>query len=160
MPLGRETVLLVDDEDMIHDVGVELLEKLGYEVLFARSGKEAIEMVRKATGAEYEVNEGQEQHTPGPVPHAPDLVILDMIMPNMSGGDTFDRLREIDPLAGRLRTGSSWPQYFTSAKFGWAAAVAVPLVIEAPEPSRSARPQLPARPPALPRFHRPVLLRA
>ena len=74
---GSETVLLVDDEDMIIDVGDQLLRKLGYEVLIARSGKEAI--------AIYEKNKDKI-----------DIVILDMIMPDISGGDTFDRLKEIN----------------------------------------------------------------
>jgi len=73
---GSETVLIVDDEDMIIDVGEQLLQKLGYEVLIARSGKEATEI--------YEKNKDKI-----------DIVILDMIMPDMSGSDTFDRLKEI-----------------------------------------------------------------
>ncbi len=75
---GSETVLLVDDEDMIIDVGEQLLENMGYKLLIARNGKEAKEI--------YEKNKDKI-----------DLVILDMIMPDMSGGDTFDRLREINP---------------------------------------------------------------
>jgi len=75
---GSETVLLVDDEDMIIDVGEQILERMGYTVLIARGGKEATEI--------YEKNKDKI-----------DIVILDMIMPDMSGGDTFDRLREIDP---------------------------------------------------------------
>ena len=97
MPLGRETVLLVDDEDMIIEVGEQLLEELGYKVLSARSGSEAIEIVSIAYRAKGEEKEGQERYAPGAVPHAPDLVILDMIMPDMGGSDTFDRLKEIDP---------------------------------------------------------------
>ena len=74
---GSEGVLLVDDEDMIIDVGKELLEELGYKVLLARSGQEAIKI--------YEENKEKI-----------DMVILDMIMPDMSGGDTYDRLKEIN----------------------------------------------------------------
>ena len=74
---GDETVLLVDDEDMIIDVGVQLLENMGYTILIATNGKEAIEI--------YERNKDKI-----------DLIILDMIMPDMSGGDTFDRLKEIN----------------------------------------------------------------
>ncbi|MBW1783173.1 MAG: response regulator, partial [Deltaproteobacteria bacterium] len=75
---GSETVLLVDDEEMIIDVTKELLKRLGYNVLTAGNGKEAIEI--------YE--EKKERI---------DIVVLDMIMPDMSGGDTFDRMKEIDP---------------------------------------------------------------
>jgi len=75
---GTETILFVDDEDMIIDVGCDILKKLGYEVLTAKSGKEAIEI--------YRINQKQI-----------DLVILDMVMPEMGGGDTYDRLRDVNP---------------------------------------------------------------
>ena len=75
---GNETVLLVDDEEMIINVGRHLLERIGYKVLLARSGTEAL--------AVFEQNMDQI-----------DLVILDMIMPQMTGGETYDRLRIMDP---------------------------------------------------------------
>jgi len=75
---GKETVLLVDDEDMIIDVGQEILKTLGYKALIARSGKRAIELYKKK----------QDKI---------DVVILDMIMPEMGGGVTYDRMREINP---------------------------------------------------------------
>ena len=75
---GTETILLVDDEDMIIDVGCDILKKLGYEVLTTKSGKEAIEI--------YRIKQKQI-----------DLVILDMVMPEMDGGDTYDRLRDVNP---------------------------------------------------------------
>jgi len=75
---GSETVLFVDDEDMITEVAEELFEELGYKVLIARGGKEAVEI--------YEKNKERI-----------DIVILDMIMPDMSGGETYDRLKDIDP---------------------------------------------------------------
>jgi len=75
---GSETVLLVDDEDMVLETGSGLLKNLGYGVVLAHSGKEAIKT--------YEEN-GE----------TIDVVILDMIMPDMGGGETFDRLREISP---------------------------------------------------------------
>jgi len=78
MALGKETILLVDDEEMILDVGSQLLEKLGYKVLVAGSGKEAIEF--------YKANKDKI-----------DMVILDMIMPEMGGGETYDRMKKIEP---------------------------------------------------------------
>jgi CheY-like chemotaxis protein len=75
---GTGTVLLVDDEEMVLDVGLKLLESLGYTVLSAKSGSDAVKT--------YE--EKKEQI---------DMVILDLIMPQMGGGETFDRLKEISP---------------------------------------------------------------
>ena len=77
---GTETILLVDDEDMILDIGEELLKRMGYRVLIAKSGKEAIECYNAHKGAK----------------DAIDIVILDMIMPEMGGGKTYDRLKEIN----------------------------------------------------------------
>ncbi|MEJ2285251.1 MAG: PAS domain S-box protein [Desulfobacterales bacterium] len=75
---GSGTILLIDDEKMILDVGIELLEELGYRVISAMSGKEAIDVFQNS----------QDQI---------ELIIMDMIMPGMGGGETFDRLKEIDP---------------------------------------------------------------
>jgi CheY-like chemotaxis protein len=76
--MGREKVLLVDDEDLILEIGKEMLEKMSYDVLVARDGEEALQI--------YTEN-----------PSSIDLVILDMIMPVMGGGETFDKMREINP---------------------------------------------------------------
>jgi two-component system cell cycle sensor histidine kinase/response regulator CckA len=75
---GTGTVLLVDDEEVILEVGKELLEGMGYRVLIAKDGKEAIEVYEK------DRNEI-------------DIVVLDMVMPNMGGGETYDRMKEINP---------------------------------------------------------------
>jgi len=74
----NETVLLVDDEEMIVDIGKEMLENMGYKVLTAKDGKKAIDVYKK----------NQDKI---------DVVILDMIMPEMGGGDLYDRLKEINP---------------------------------------------------------------
>jgi two-component system, cell cycle sensor histidine kinase and response regulator CckA len=78
MASGSETILLVDDEKMVLEVSKELLEFMGYQVYAAESGQEAIDLYLEKRD---EI----------------DLVILDMIMPGISGGETFDRLREINP---------------------------------------------------------------
>jgi len=76
--MGKETILLVDDEKPLLEVNKELLKCLGYEVYATGSGQGAIAvyMERKDTI---------------------DLVILDMIMPGISGGETFDHLKKINP---------------------------------------------------------------
>ncbi|HYA15292.1 MAG TPA: PAS domain S-box protein [Syntrophales bacterium] len=75
---GYETILLVDDEEMVINVSREILALLGYRVIVAKSGREAIE-IYKARHEEI------------------DLVILDMIMPGIGGSETFDVLKEINP---------------------------------------------------------------
>jgi CheY-like chemotaxis protein len=75
---GSETILLVDDEKIILNVGMELLENLGYQVLVAGNGKEAIEVFEK-------------NH------ENIDMIILDTIMPEMGGNQTYEKLKEINP---------------------------------------------------------------
>lgn len=75
---GTETVLLVDDEEIVIGVGKQMLQKLGYSVLVARSGEEAVEVYKNS-------------------PDDVDLVLLDMIMPGMEAGETYDRLKAINP---------------------------------------------------------------
>jgi CheY-like chemotaxis protein len=67
-----------DDQDIIINVGKEMLNALGYKVLLAKSGKEALEVFEK----------NKEKI---------DLVILDMIMPVMSGGEVYNMLKNISP---------------------------------------------------------------
>jgi CheY-like chemotaxis protein len=75
---GTGTILLVDDEKMVLEVGERFLKIMGYHVLTAQEGSEAIEIYKKYR-------------------EVIDLVLLDIIMPNMKGGEVFDRLKEINP---------------------------------------------------------------
>jgi signal transduction histidine kinase len=75
---GSETLLLVDDEEMIVEVGQAMLEALGYRVLVANGGQEAMEMVAREKDRIA-------------------LVILDLVMPGSDGGRVFDHIRAIDP---------------------------------------------------------------
>ena len=75
---GQETILLVDDEPMIRNLGRTILERYGYEVVLAEDGQQAIDIYRNGTGSI-------------------DLVILDLTMPRLSGHDAFRRLVQIDP---------------------------------------------------------------
>lgn len=77
---GTETVLLVDDEQTMLDVGVEILEAMGYTVLSARSGAEALR--------QYE-DQG----------HLIDIIIADLIMPEMNGQELCAEIRRRNPSA-------------------------------------------------------------
>lgn len=77
LPTGSEKILVVDDEETVRTIIQRSLEHLGYEVLVARNGLEALDAF---TGSQDEFS----------------LVIIDMIMPKMPGDELFYRLRELD----------------------------------------------------------------
>ncbi len=72
------TILLVDDDDMVLEIGKEMMEHLGFKVLTAIDGREAIKVF--------------EQHQ-----DEIDVVLLDLIMPHMDGNEAFRELRRIRP---------------------------------------------------------------
>lgn len=75
---GKETILLVDDEDITINSATEMLQWLGYNILVARGGREAIDKLQTHLDSI-------------------DLIILDMVMPGMGGRETYERLRAIRP---------------------------------------------------------------
>ena len=77
---GTETVLLVDDEDLVRELGQRILTRSGYTVLTAARGEEALEVY------------GREKERIA-------LVILDLIMPTMGGKDCLKKILKIDPQA-------------------------------------------------------------
>jgi PAS domain S-box-containing protein len=86
---GTGTILVVDDEEQMLKVYARLLHTLGYHVLTAPGGRQAVELVRQH----------QEKIS---------LVILDMIMPDMSGRQTFEAIRKIRPnIKVLISTGNS-----------------------------------------------------
>jgi PAS domain S-box-containing protein len=76
--LGRGTVLVVDDDEAVLEACASILSYLEYTPLRADTGTRAVELFEEHSGAV-------------------DLVILDMILPDISGGDVFDAIRSIDP---------------------------------------------------------------
>lgn len=80
LPGGNETILIVDDQETIWDFLIEALQKLGYSVILAENGQDAVEI--------YQSNPGQV-----------DLVLLDMIMPKMGGHNAFYQIKALDPKA-------------------------------------------------------------
>jgi PAS domain S-box-containing protein len=77
-PAGKETVLFADDEELIRELGRQVLEMHGYTVILADDGLQAIER--------FESNRG-----------AIDLVVLDLSMPRRSGLEVLRAIRETDP---------------------------------------------------------------
>jgi PAS domain S-box-containing protein len=78
--MGSETVLLVDDEDFLRQLGARALKSVGYQVVTAASGEEALEKFRRPGGR-------------------PDLVIMDLGMPGMGGHKAMKAMLELEPLA-------------------------------------------------------------
>jgi DNA-binding NtrC family response regulator len=77
---GTETILVVDDEEMIKDIARDILARYGYTVLTAGGGEEAVEVYRK---------------------HKKEIavVVLDIMLPDVGGWEVFRRIRESDPAA-------------------------------------------------------------
>ena len=73
---GCETIILADDQEMVRNLGRDILERYGYRVLTAADGLEAFDLFRQR-------------------PHEIDLVVLDYAMPRLSGLDTMRLLREV-----------------------------------------------------------------
>jgi PAS domain S-box-containing protein len=76
--VGRGTVLVVDDEEVVRDVAKHTLERYGYQVLLANSGLAAIDVFKRHPG---EIT----------------LVVLDLSMPGMGGDEALPELRRIRP---------------------------------------------------------------
>lgn len=83
LPMGKGTILIVDDEEIIRNLIREILEKFGYKVFTASNGEEAIETYIKMNDRI-------------------DIIVLDMIMPGMGGKKTFYKLKEINPRSNIL----------------------------------------------------------
>lgn len=75
---GSGRILVVDDERSLRETAQAMLENLGYEVQLAENGRECVELFERD-------------------PSAIDLVLLDMIMPEMNGRDCFSALKKIAP---------------------------------------------------------------
>ncbi|MFW6122758.1 MAG: PAS domain S-box protein [Thermodesulfobacteriota bacterium] len=75
---GQGTILLVEDEPSLRRVSRKLLEKLGYQVMEAVNGEQALQIYAE---------QGQDI----------DLVLLDLIMPGLNGLQTLEQLRKLDP---------------------------------------------------------------
>jgi two-component system cell cycle sensor histidine kinase/response regulator CckA len=85
-PRGKgETVLVAEDEKRVREMSQEILESLGYRVLMAANGREALEIYRSAERACPEQGRGI------------DLLLTDMVMPEMGGKELIQELRKTNP---------------------------------------------------------------
>ena len=71
-----KTILLVEDEEYVYEVSMLMLKRLGYTVLGAKSGAEAVDIFKSNM-------------------ESIDLVLLDLVMPDMDGTNTFNILKKI-----------------------------------------------------------------
>jgi len=85
---GNQTILMVDDEDLLLTMGETVLSSFGYKVLTANSGQKALDIISKAER---------------PI----DLVITDLVMPNMSGRELVEHVRRVSP-ATRVLSSSGY----------------------------------------------------
>jgi len=87
---GRQTILMVDDEDLLLTMGQTILSAYGYQVLTANSGQKALDLMARNPGV--------------------DLVITDLVMPAMSGREFIEHLHRLSPAMRILCTsGYVWP---------------------------------------------------
>jgi signal transduction histidine kinase len=88
---GDQTILFVDDEDLLLTMGQTILSTYGYEVLTANSGKKALDILSK--------NET-----------TVDLIITDLVMPSMSGRELVEHIQRVSPETRIMCTsGYIWP---------------------------------------------------
>ncbi|HMP82485.1 MAG TPA: ATP-binding protein [Verrucomicrobiota bacterium] len=88
---GTETILMVDDEDLLLTMGETVLTSYGYKVLTANTGQKALDIVSKS-----------QTHI--------DLVITDLVMPVMSGRELIEQVRKLSPSTHIMcSSGYSWP---------------------------------------------------
>jgi len=88
--MSRKKIMVVDDEETLVELVSAVMEEGGFEVIVAHDGKECLEKLKKAK---------------------PDLILLDMMMPGMSGREVCERIRK-DPKTKDLKV-----IFLTVAKF-------------------------------------------
>jgi signal transduction histidine kinase/CheY-like chemotaxis protein len=101
---GTQTVLMIDDEDLLLTMGETILSSYGYRVLTANNGLKGLELFRRCAK---EI----------------DLVITDLVMPQMSGRELIEKLRQLSPevkiicASGFIRSGAEDDEYYLQKPF-------------------------------------------
>ena len=128
--VGEGKILIMDDEVSLRDIACEVLSSLGYTVVLAREGSEAIKLYKEAKGSLRPF----------------DAVVLDLtVADGMGGAETMQKLRDIDPdIKAVVSSGySNNPLMAGYAKYGFKAMVAKPytakqlsdILKQGPDPS-------------------------
>ena len=89
LPRTQLLILLVDDEDVVRRSAGRVVRQSGHRVIFARSGAEALRIY-------------------GETQPRPDLVLMDLNMPGMTGDQAFEQLKEVDPQAPVVFVSGYW----------------------------------------------------
>ena len=123
MPQNKQTaspdklrILIMDDEDMIRNISMRILTRLGHEVYLAADGAEAVKMYQ----------EQMDQGTP------PEMLIMDLTVPSgMGGKEAMKQILAIDPNAAAIVSSgySSDPIMADYKEYGFSAAIAKPYEI-------------------------------
>lgn len=74
----KGTILLADDEEMVLDIGAQMLKRLGFNVISVENGTQAIETYKEQK-------------------ESIDIIILDIVMPDLNGAEVVDAIKAIDP---------------------------------------------------------------
>jgi len=75
---GSETILIVEDEEIVRNVAARIVKGLGYKVLLAKNGEEAMEIFNAEK-------------------NSVDLVVMDVVMPKESGPEIYKKMNSINP---------------------------------------------------------------
>ena len=89
MPRTQLLILLVDDEDVVRRSAGRVVRQSGHRVIFAKSGKEALQVYTETQPR-------------------PDLVMMDLNMPGMTGDQAFEELKALDPAAPVVFVSGYW----------------------------------------------------
>jgi signal transduction histidine kinase/ActR/RegA family two-component response regulator len=89
LPATQLLILLVDDEDVVRRSAGRVVRQSGHRVIFARSGEEALRIYTETQPR-------------------PDLVLMDLNMPGMTGDQAFKKLKEVDPEAPVVFVSGYW----------------------------------------------------